>query len=180
VSNEREKDLREVRERSASRREDALDVFLVLVDGDFVPAGGMAAQVQWWNYLSFVASGLGAATRAVRSLFAGQLEELSSRLDAQYPDLRGEVPERASQLEQMSAANLLINLLAMGVEPSDRTDFVHWAVDRRHALAMVVDRLALCAEAWNGLMTGADRRGRTVLRVSARSEPQHDTRTGFD
>lgn len=180
MSKERDAERAEDLERSMRRREDALDVFMVLVDGDFVPAGGSAAQVQWWNYLSFVASSLGGATRAVRSLFTGQLEELGGRMDAQYPDLKGEVPENAGQLSEMSAADVLLYLLAMGDEPDGGPEFVSWAVSRRHALAMAVDRLALCAEAWNGLSTGADRRGRTALRVSARNKSWSDTGTGFE
>jgi hypothetical protein len=180
MSRERMEELREVAERSARRREDALDVFMVLVDGDFSPAGGPAAQVQWWNYLSFVATGLGTTTRAVRSLFIGQLEELSSRLDADYPELKGEMPENADQLAEMSAADLLVYVLEVGPEPKDRQGFVSWAVTRRYALTAVADRLARCSEAWNGLVTGADRRGRTVLRVNARSTPTADTTTGFD
>ncbi|MEV6612139.1 hypothetical protein [Kutzneria sp. NPDC051319] len=178
----RDAERREDVARSAARREDALDVFMVFVDGEFTPAGSVSAQVQWWNYLGFVASGLGSATRNVRSLFMGQLEELRSRLAARYPAVKDELPADAAELSEMSAADLLGLLLTLGEEPTDRGMFETWAVARRYALELLVSRLDLCADAWNGLVTGADRRGRTLLRASARAEggSERSTTTGFE
>jgi hypothetical protein len=45
VSKERDKERAEDLERSVRRREDALDVFMVLVDGEFTPAGGLVSAI---------------------------------------------------------------------------------------------------------------------------------------
>lgn len=165
--------------RSARRRVDALDLLMMLMDSDYVPAGTSTARMQWWCYLSFVASGLGATTRRVRSMFVGELDTLSSRLDSRYPHLRGEEPANAEELAGMSAGDLLACLLEMDGEPGDPEEFVSWAVTRRHVLGLIEDRLALCCEAWEGLEANADQRSRAALRVNAHSEQRSGTRTGF-
>jgi hypothetical protein len=180
VTGQRKADLLEAGARSARQRVDALDLLMMLMDSDYVPAGTSTAQVQWWCYLSFVASGLGATTQRVRSMFTGELDALSSRLDDQWPGLRGEEPANAEQLAGMSAGDLLACLLEMDGEPREPEEFVPWAVTRRHVLGLIEDRLGVCCEAWEGLEANADRRSRTVLSVNARSKQGSDARTGFD